>query len=129
MSAGGNKVFEIAFQLGGTVTSSMRQAFREARESMGNVSESSSVANKALGALKIGGAVAVAAVGAVAAGMSAAVTATDDYNNAMNQLQASTGASAEEMKEIKEISKTLYNQNLGEDFNDLAISIHSLNKE
>lgn len=123
MSASGNKVFEIAFQLGGTVTSGMRQAFREARESMGNISESSEATNKALSALKVGGAAAVAAIGAVATGMAAAVTATDDYNNAMNQLQASTGASAEEMKEIKEISKSLYNQNLGEDFNDLAEAV------
>lgn len=123
MSAGGNKVFEIAFQLGGTVTSGMRQAFREARDSMGNISKSSEATNKALSALKVGGAAAVAAIGAVATGMAAAVTATDDYNNAMNQLQASTGASAEEMKEIKEISKALYNQNLGEDFNDLAEAV------
>lgn len=66
------------------------------------------------------------AIGAVAVGLGAAVVASDEYYNAMKQVQAGTGATADEMKEIKEISKNLYNNNLGEDWNDLAAAIQEV---
>lgn len=115
-----DKIFEIAFQLGGAITNEMRNAFREAGNMMGDMQGSVSSANKAM---KVAGAAGVAAVGAIATGLASAVKAADEYSSAMNQIQASTGASAEEMAELKEISKNLYNQNLGEDFNDLAEAI------
>lgn len=115
-----SKVFEIAFQLGGTITNEMRNAFREAGNMMDDMQGSVSSANKAF---KVAGAAGAAAVGAIATGLASAVKAADEYSSAMNQIQASTGASTEEMAELKEISKNLYNQNLGEDFNDLAEAI------
>lgn len=115
-----SKVFEIAFQLGGTITNEMRNAFREAGNMMDDMQGSVSSANKAF---KVVGAAGAAAVGAIATGLASAVKAADEYSSAMNQIQASTGASTEEMAELKEISKNLYNQNLGEDFNDLAEAI------
>ena len=42
----------------------------------------------------------------------------DDYNKAMNQLSASTGATGDELDALGESVKNIYAQNLGEDFND-----------
>ncbi|QOT12958.1 phage tail tape measure protein [Paenibacillus sp. JNUCC32] len=43
-----------------------------------------------------------------------------DYQDSMNQLQASTGASKQEMAALSGSVKNLYNQNIGENWNDLA---------
>lgn len=45
------------------------------------------------------------------------------FQDAMAQLQASTGASAFDMQELSESAKNLYNQNLGEDWDDVAHSL------
>lgn len=118
-----NKIFEIAFQLGGQISPSMHQAFNEARNAMGDMRENSGKTNKVMAAMKVAAGIAAAGIGTVTSALGAAIKTADEYNNAMNQLQASTGASAKEMAEIKNISKNLYNQNLGEDFNDLADAV------
>ncbi|OBZ08929.1 hypothetical protein A8L34_22525 [Bacillus sp. FJAT-27264] len=43
-----------------------------------------------------------------------------DQSEAMAQLQAATGVTAEEMLAMKESAESLYNDRLGEDFNDLG---------
>lgn len=46
--------------------------------------------------------------------------ASEDYQVAMKQIEASTGASAAQMNEMKTVAKNLYNQNIGEDWGNLA---------
>lgn len=46
-----------------------------------------------------------------------------EYENSLQKLQAATGASKEEMAEIEEITKSLYELPLGEGFADLSASI------
>jgi len=69
------------------------------------------------------GAISVAAVGAAAAVGALAVSFASDFQTSMAQVQASTGMSAKEMESIRDIATSLYNQNLGEGFDDLAQSI------
>lgn len=68
----------------------------------------------------------VAAVGAGAAvvGVGAkAVSVADDIKQAMNQLQSSTGATAEETEKYQDVLEKVYSNNYGEDFNDIADAI------
>ncbi|MEC1772839.1 phage tail tape measure protein [Schinkia azotoformans] len=60
-----------------------------------------------------------ALVGAGAAGM----MMTNDLEKSLNQLQASTGATDEEIKGMEESLQNIYNKNLGESFSDIAESM------
>lgn len=70
--------------------------------------------------LKAAGAAVVATAGAMAI---AGVKSMDDMTKALNQYQAATGTAAENMGEIEESIKRLYNNNLGESFDDIAQSM------
>ena len=52
-----------------------------------------------------------------------------EYQQASNQLQASTGATAEEMDNLKNIMKDVYANNFGQDMNDVANSLATVRKE
>lgn len=115
-----SNIFEFEFQLGGTITPEMKRAFEDAKRQMGGLENKSKLSTKVM---KAGAAAAATAFAAVGASIGKAIKSASEYQDAMAQVQASTGTSAKEMKEIKEISKNLYNENLGEDFKDLAESI------
>lgn len=68
--------------------------------------------------------VAFAAVGtaAVAAG-TMAINSAVSIDKSLNGLQASTGATAAEMKEYEEVLKNIYGNNYGESFDDIAESM------
>ncbi|KZZ82510.1 phage tail tape measure protein, partial [Bacillus sp. SJS] len=117
------QVYEIAFRMNAAVSSSMRNAFNQANQSLGELESGSNTLNKSMGVLSKGAIAAGAAFAGIATGIGIAVKATDEYNTAMKHIQASTGTAIGDMKEIKQISKNLYNANLGEDWNDLAESI------
>lgn len=53
----------------------------------------------------------------------------DEYQQASNQLQASTGATTEEMNNLKEVMKDVYSTGLGENMNDVANAIATVSKE
>ncbi|ADL53209.1 phage tail tape measure protein [Clostridium cellulovorans] len=77
----------------------------------------------------IGLAGAATAAGAAVLGLSGyTVKLGNDYSSAMNQLQASTGASAEEMKNLSEVVKGVYADNLGESFEDVANAVSEVSK-
>ena len=89
---------------------------------------------KALGsaAVGLGKATAGAIVGVTAAAASAGaqmVSFGNDFNSAMNQLQASTGATEEEMKKLEAAAKNVYGANFGEDINDVANSMAVVNQQ
>ncbi|CQR58445.1 phage tail tape measure protein [Paenibacillus riograndensis] len=50
-------------------------------------------------------------------------TAVNESSEAMAQLQAETGMSSKEMKEMKEISNNLYSQNYGKNFEDIGNAV------
>lgn len=77
--------------------------------------------SKAAGALVLGLA-AVGAAAVLALGVNS-VQVADEFRQAMNGLAAETGLTAEEMKEYDEITKRIYNRNLGENFEDIAKSL------
>lgn len=118
-----SKLFEIAFELGGRISPEMRQAFDEARNMMGDFEGGANISNKAMKVMAVGAVAASAAIAGIAAGLGTAVKAASDFSDSMAQVQASTGANTEEIEGMKEITKNLYTQNLGEDWNDLATAI------
>ncbi|OMD00048.1 phage tail tape measure protein [Paenibacillus sp. FSL R5-0636] len=71
------------------------------------------------GAVLAGGAIAGVAAGAGLAAH-AVFSFSEEYQVAMNQIQASTGASEQQMSGFSEIATNIYNQNLGESFYDIA---------
>lgn len=84
-------------------------------------------ADSKLGALKktvIG----LGAAGAVAfAGLGvAAISAASNFETAMSQVAGTTGQTAAQMEETREIAKNLYGNNFGEDWNDLGSAISTV---
>lgn len=124
------KSYEIAFELGAKMDSSVRTAFASANRQMSDLNQETANLDKGSGRLSktmgvLGGAVvaAGAAIAGLSAGALAAASGAAEFNASMNQIQASTGMTAAQMGEIHEISKNLYKQNLGENFNDLGDAI------
>lgn len=75
------------------------------------------------------GAALAAAAGTVAVAVGGvAVKSADNYQKALNSLQAQTGATNEEMKELGEVVKGVYSNNFGESFEDVANSVQLVSK-
>ncbi|MCM1223585.1 MAG: phage tail tape measure protein, partial [Lachnospiraceae bacterium] len=53
----------------------------------------------------------------------------DEYNKAMNQLAASTGATGEELEELKEVAKDVFSNNYGESYEDVANAVANVKKQ
>lgn len=69
------------------------------------------------------------AAGAALAGIGfAAVNAASKFEQAMSQVKMATDATDEQMMATREIAKDLYNQNFGEDWNDLGNAIAVTNQ-
>lgn len=99
----GNLMFAVGFKVG---TDALRDA------------------DKKVSSLKTGviafGAVGVAAMGAFAG---ASIHAASNFESAMSQVQGSTGQTAEQMEATREVAKSLYSKNFGENWEDLGSSI------
>lgn len=75
------------------------------------------------------GAAIAAAAGTAALGLGVvAVKSADQFQKSMNQLQASTGATNEQMKALGEVVKGVYGNNFGESFEDVANSVELVTK-
>ncbi|MEK3749421.1 phage tail tape measure protein [Paenibacillus sp. FSL E2-8871] len=66
---------------------------------------------------------AFALIQGAAGGMQNIVGVIADQSDAMAQLQAATGVTAEEMLAMRDSAESLYNDRLGEDFNDLGSAL------
>lgn len=53
----------------------------------------------------------------------------DEFNQAMNQLSASTGAVGEELEDLKEVSKDVFANNYGESYEDVANAVANVKKQ
>jgi len=82
----------------------------------------------ALGGAAIAGGLGVAAVAGLGLAGHAAFSFSEEYQEAMNQLQASTNSSAEQMEGFSAIAENLYNLNMGEGFYDVAESMSAVRK-
>lgn len=71
---------------------------------------------------------AVEAAKAISSAFQSAIEKATEMKKALNQLQASTGASAEEMKEYKSVIESLYSNNLGDSLDDVASAVSSVRK-
>lgn len=69
-----------------------------------------------------------AAGGALISIGGAAVSAATDIDTAMNQLQASTGATAEESEKYRQVMEAIYKNNYGESFGDIGDAISQVTK-
>lgn len=67
-----------------------------------------------------------AAGGALISIGGAAVSAATDIDTAMNQLQASTGATAEETEKYRQVMEDVYKNNYGESFGDIGDAISQI---
>ncbi|MEC0269056.1 phage tail tape measure protein [Paenibacillus anseongense] len=133
-----SREYEIAFRLGAQLQSTFSQSFTQANNSiaelekrMQKLEQTSSHSSSKKGGLggALGG-IGLAAVGATAAIGTAALVAggaafsmAENYQVAMAHLQQSTGASAEQMGEFKDVATSMYNMNLGESWDDLSDAI------
>ena len=57
------------------------------------------------------------------------LTSGDEYNKAMNQLSASTGATGEELEKLKEVAKGVFADNYGESYDDVADAVANVKKQ
>ncbi len=81
---------------------------------------------KGIGAT-IGAAVAAIGTAAVATGASL-IKLGDEYNMAVNQISASTGATGAELEELGEIVQNVYKHNFGDSLEDVAVGISEVKK-
>ena len=76
------------------------------------------------------GAAGMIAIGTAAAGMAVkAVTASNECQKALNTLQAQTGATSDEMDGLKESMLSIYGQNYGESFEDVAQALAQVKQQ
>ncbi len=99
-----SKVFEIAFKLGGELTSSFRNAFDDA----GGAIKMVSVAAAALGGTAVLGSLASQVM---------------DMNDSFTQLSAQTGMVGEDLEGLKGVAENLFRNNYGEDFNEVTAAL------
>ncbi|WP_404427307.1 phage tail tape measure protein [Ureibacillus chungkukjangi] len=119
--------YQIAFQLGASMNSSMRTAFANANRNLSDTQNRVAKLNEGSGNLTrtIGGLSAgvIAAGAAFVSFTTGVISATSEYEKAMRQVESSTDVSAAKMAEMREMSKNIYNQNLGENWEDIAQAI------
>lgn len=65
---------------------------------------------------------------AMGTGVGAATNFGTEYKQASNSIQASTGATKEEMEGLRDVMKNVYANNFGEDMNDVADAVANVKK-
>jgi len=96
---------------------------------MQNAQQSTTNATSKISSAMMGlGGIAVGAFAAMGSAMIAGVMSTDNYQKALNGLQAATGTTSAEMDGMGESMKNIYANNLGESFDDIAQSMATVNQ-
>lgn len=100
------------------------EGFEKAKSAIDENKQSISEHAGALAEMGQAAATAVTAVaGAVTAVATYATKFSDDFTQALNKVQASTGATADEIKQYKALMEEIYADGKGEDLNDIANSL------
>jgi phage-related minor tail protein len=94
------------------------QGMNNAEQNINNADKNTSMFASRLGTIAGG---AIAGLGVAFAGATfAGVKMADDLQKSLNKIQAQTGATDKEMKNMESSLKNIYNAGYGEDFNDIA---------
>lgn len=120
--AGKNKIMQAVVSFAGTIDPSLGKAMDNVAGHLDKVNWKAVAVGAAVGGIAVATGKAVVEAGKYLAELG------DDYNKAMNQLSASTGATGDELDALGESVKNIYAQNLGEDFNDVAEGLATTQK-
>ena len=120
--AGKNKIMQAVVSFAGTIDPSLGKAMDNVVGHLDKVNWKAVTVRAAVGGIAVATGKAVVEAGKYLAELG------DDYNKAMNQLSASTGATGDELDALGESVKNIYAQNLGEDFNDVAEGLAATQK-
>lgn len=111
----------VAGNLGGALKESLGAATESSLPLVGNIGKlTEGLSGAKVAALGAG----VAAAGVVVAGVKGA----NDINSAMNQLTAATGATTEQSEKWRGVLESVYKNNYGEDYGDIADGIEQITK-
>lgn len=100
------------------------EGFEKAKSAIDENKQGISEHTEALAEMGQAAATAVTAVaGAVTAIATYATKFSDDFTQALNNVQASTGATADETEKLADTIQAVYADNLGEDFEDIATAV------
>ena len=117
-----NKIMQAVVSFAGTIDPSLGKAMDNVAGHLDKVNWKAVAVGAAVGGIAVATGKAVVEAGKYLAELG------DDYNKAMNQLSASTGATGDELDALGESVKNIYAQNLGEDFNDVAEGLAATQK-
>lgn len=120
--AGKNKIMQAVVSFAGTIDPSLGKAMDNVAGHLDKVNWKAVAVGAAVGGIAVATGKAVVEAGKYLEELG------DDYNKAMNQLSASTGATGDELDALGESVKNIYAQNLGEDFNDVAEGLAATQK-
>ena len=120
--AGKNKIMQAVVSFAGTIDPSLGKAMDNVAGHLDKVNWKAVAVGAAVGGIAVATGKAVVEAGKYLAELG------DNYNKAMNQLSASTGATGDELDALGESVKNIYAQNLGEDFNDVAEGLAATQK-
>ena len=117
-----NKVLQAVVSFAGTINPSLGKALDDVAGKLDGVNWKAVTAGAAVGGIAVATGKAVIKAGEYLANLG------DDYNKAVNQISASTGATNAELDALSESMENIYAQNLGDDFNDVAEGLAATQK-
>lgn len=109
-----NKMLQAVVSLAGTIDPSLGKALDDVTGKLENVSWKAVAVGGAVGGIAVATGKAVVKAGKYLADLG------NEYNTAINQLSAATGATGDELDALGESVKNIYAQGLGDDFADVA---------
>ncbi|PWK16061.1 phage tail tape measure protein [Tumebacillus permanentifrigoris] len=107
-----SREFEILFKIGSHLTSQFTRSFSDATKITGQLGDNV----VKLGSMFKG----LAAAAGAGFAINEAFSSANDFQKAMNHVAAATGASSDEMRDMQELSKNLYNKNLNDDWESVS---------
>ena len=109
-----NKMLQAVVSLAGTIDPSLGKALDDVTGKLENVKWKAAAVGGAVGGIAVATGKAVVEAGKYLADLG------NEYNTAINQLSAATGATGDELDALGESVKNIYAQGLGDDFADVA---------
>lgn len=120
--AGKNKILQAVVSFAGTIDPSLGKAMEDVTGHLDKINWKAVAVGAAAGGIAVATGKAVIEAGKYLADLG------DEYNKAVNQISASTGATGDELDALGESIKNIYAQNLGEDFADVADGLAATQK-
>lgn len=119
---GENKILRAVVSFAGTIDPSLGKAMEDVTGYLDKINWKAVAVGAAAGGIAVATGKAVIEAGKYLADLG------DEYNKAVNQISASTGATGDELDALGESIKNIYAQNLGEDFADVADGLAATQK-